>query len=203
MRFLAAFLMALALATPLSYAQTAPAQSEQPGFPIGVADYNRIVATSSAGRSMQQQLQQIRTQMLQAIQSEEQAIQAEAQRLSQAASGQTREQLLSNTTLTGQITANDRRAAALRQRAETDSRDYAFTEQSALQEFNRQLSPVLNEVMQQRGVVLVLDTNAIVQAAQQLDLTQDILTRLDQRVPAISVTRQTAPAAQAPAQPSR
>jgi outer membrane protein len=193
MRFIIVLLMAIGLGAPVAAAQDA----QQGGFPIGIVDYNQVLGGSSAGRSMQEQLNQIRTQMIQGIQTEEQAIQREAQSLAQQAQGQTRDQLLTNTTLTGQIAANDRRAQALRQRADADARDLAYTEQMALQQFNQALNPILAEVMQQRGIALLLDRSAVVQAAAQLDVTEDILTRFNQRVPSLSVQRQTAPAAPA------
>jgi hypothetical protein len=47
--------------------------------------------------------------------------------------------------------------------------------------------------MASRGAVLVVDRGAVVTMGQSVDITQEVITLLDQRSPSISVTRQTAP----------
>jgi Skp family chaperone for outer membrane proteins len=192
MRSLLMVLALLAVGVTPGFAQ----QATQ--FPIAVLDTDTVLGTSLAGRSLDQQLRQIQQQMVQEIQAEDQAIQQEGRRLAEASQGQTREQLLSNTQLTQQIAANDRRAAALRQRIQSNERDFLFTRQTAVQEFNRQLTPVISQVMEARGAALVVDASVVVQSVSAIDITQDVVARLDQASPTIRVTRQTAPP---PAQP--
>ncbi|MFZ4122263.1 MAG: OmpH family outer membrane protein [Caulobacterales bacterium] len=198
MRLFAIMVMALGL---VAAPQVAHAQAASSSFVV--LDTDTLANTSAAGRSLAAQLQTLQQQMVQEIVSEEQAIQAEARRLAEAAQGQTREQLLSNATLTGQIAANDRRADALRQRAEANNRDFGYTRMQSLNDLNRQLLPIVNEVMASRGAALVVDRSAVISFNPAIDITQEVLTRLDQRVPSVRVTRQTAPAQAQPAAPAR
>jgi outer membrane protein len=198
MRLFAIMVMALGL---VAAPQVAHAQATSSSFVV--LDTDTLANTSAAGRSLAAQLQTLQQQMVQEIVSEEQAIQAEARRLAEAAQGQTREQLLSNATLTGQIAANDRRADALRQRAEANNRDFGYTRMQSLNDLNRQLLPIVNEVMASRGAALVVDRSAVISFNPAIDITQEVLTRLDQRVPSVRVTRQTAPAPTQPAAPAR
>lgn len=191
MRLFAALVLALGLiaAPSVAHAQAGSA-------PFVVLNTDALLNESAAGRSLSSQLQQLEQQMVQELVSEEQAIQQEARRLAEAAQALTREQLLSNATLTGQIAANDRRAEALRQRAEANRRDYGYTRAMAVQSLNEQLAPIVNEVMAARGASAVIDRSAVVAVSPSIDVTADVIARLDQRVPSVRVTRQTAPAQQ-------
>ncbi len=190
MRYLAVILMVfgLTVATPTLEAHAQAAQSG-----VVVLDTQALLQNSSAGRSLGQQLQGIQEQMVSELATEERAIREEEARLQQAAQGLTRDQILSNSTLTSQMAANDRRATALQQRAQSSERDLAYTQMMAAQEFNRVLTPVLNEVMATRGAAVVLDRGAVVTMGGSVDITQDVIALLDQRSPSIAVTRQTAP----------
>jgi Skp family chaperone for outer membrane proteins len=190
MRFIAVIMMVLGLSVAMPV-QQAHAQAAQGS--IVVLDTQALLANSAAGRSLAQQLQAIQQQMVTELTTEERAIRDEETRLQQAASGLSRDQLLSNSTLTSQMAANDRRAQALQQRAEANQRDLGYTQMMAAQDFNRQLTPILNEVMTARGATIVLDRSAVVTMADGNNITQDVITRLDQRVPSVTVTRQTAP----------
>lgn len=191
MRYLAVILMVfgLTVATP---APEAHAQAVQTA--VVVLDTQQLLQNSSAGRSLAQQLQAIQEQMVNELASEERAIREEEARLQQAAQGLTRDQILSNSTLTSQMAANDRRGQALQQRAQASERDLAYTQMMAAQEFNRVLTPILNEVMASRGAVVVLDRSSVVTMGGTVDITADVIRLMDQRSPSISVTRQTAPA---------
>lgn len=190
MRFIAVIMMVfgLSVAMPVQQAHAQAAQGS-----IVVLDTQALLANSSAGRSLAQQLQAIQQQMVTELTTEERAIRDEETRLQQAASGLSRDQLLSNSTLTSQMAANDRRAQALQQRAESNQRDLGYTQMMAAQDFNRQLTPILNEVMTARGASIVVDRSAVVTMADAINITQDVIARLDQRVPSVTVTRQTAP----------
>lgn len=182
-----AFLAAPALVAP-AFAQTA-----QSGTVI-VVDGERILTQSAAGRDLQQRLQAITTQIQGELTPEQTALQTEQQALQTATQGQTQQQVQANTQLRTRIEAFNRRAETFRQRQMTAGRDLEYTRQQALIEFNRQITPILNEVMTARGASVVLDTNVASRMTANVDATADVLSRLDQRVRTVNVTRQAAPA---------
>jgi outer membrane protein len=192
MRHLAVVMMVfgLTVAAPVQEAAAQAAQSQ-----IVVLNTQRLMSDSAAGQSLSQQIGAIQQQVINELGNEERAIRAEEVRLQEAAAGLTRDQLLSNSTLTSQMAANDRRLQALQQRAAASERDLQYTELMALRDFNAQLGPIVDEVMASRGALYVLNSGAIVRSsASGVDITDEVIARLDQRLSNLTVTRQTAPA---------
>ncbi len=195
MRPVKTFVATMALAAVSLVTTPAIAQTSQSGTVI-VIDSERVVAQSQAGRSMSTQLQAIATQMQGEIQPEQTAVQAEQQRLQTATRNQTPQQIQANTQLSQQIEAFNRRVETLRTRQMTLARDLEHTRGQALQTFNTQITPVLNELLTARGAAVVLDASVASRFTPNVDATADLIARLDQRVRTISVTRQAAPAQQ-------
>ena len=75
------------------------------------------------------------------------------------------------------------------------SQEYAATEQKAFIDFNTALEPVLLEVVKEKGAQVVLSKSQAVFSSDTVDGTPAIVSKLDQRTPAITVVRQRAPAA--------
>ncbi|MGE0044795.1 MAG: OmpH family outer membrane protein [Hyphomonadaceae bacterium] len=196
---------ALAAAFALACAAMSPAyaQSGQSGAVI-VVDGERILSQSQAGRDMTQRLQAVAAQIQGELTPEQTALTTEQQRLANATRNQTQEQIRANSQLTTQIEAFNRRAETFRNRQVQSARDLEHTRNLAIQEFNRQITPILNEVMTSRGAVAILDTTVASRFLPSADATADVISRLDQRVRTINVTRTAAPAPpQPPAQQNR
>ncbi|MBI1250041.1 MAG: hypothetical protein GC189_01035 [Alphaproteobacteria bacterium] len=194
MRLVKTLLVAAGLALTPAAATTAAAQAG----PVIVLNYDRVFAESAAGNDVRQKLEGVRTQMRNELQPESQAVQAETERVQQATQGQTQEAVRANTALMQQINALQQRTIALAQREQQLARDLQYTEARALQEYNVQLTPIVREVMQQRGANAVLNSAGVTLYTEQIDATADVLQRLNASVQTINVTRQTAPAPQQP-----
>lgn len=52
------------------------------------------------------------------------------------------------------------------------------------------LRPVLNEIMEERGAELILDARTVVASASALDVTEDVIARLDQVAPQIELRQE-------------
>lgn len=193
MRFLK--IVAITAGIAMAGATPALAQRAQNGSVI-VMDYERVLTTSVAGRDVEAKLRQIAEQMQAELQPEQTAVQAEAQALQTATRGQTQEQIQRNSSLNQRVTAFNTRAEAFRAQQVTRARDLEFTRQTALQEFNRQVEPIVTEVMNARRAGVVVDRSSVQIMAEGVDATADIISRLDQRVRTINVTRTAAPAPQ-------
>lgn len=196
MRFLK--IAAISVGIVMAGASPALAQRAQNGSVI-VMDYERELTTSVAGRDVEAKLRQIAEQMQAELQPEQTAVQTEAQALQTATRGQTQEQIQRNSSLNQRVTAFNTRAEAFRAQQVARARDLEYTRQQALLEFNRQVEPIVTEVMNARRAGVVVDRSSVQIMAEGVDATPDIISRLDQRVRTINVTRQTAPAPQQPA----
>lgn len=187
----------LVLAAGLALAAPAPAMAQRgAAASVIVMDYQRIISTSVAGRDLEARIRQIAEQMQAELQPESTAVQQEAQALQTATQGRSQDQIQRDSALRTRVQAFETRANALRQQQVARARDLEYTRQQAFNEFNRQLEPIVQEVMEARRAGVVLDRAGVQLVAEGVDATADIISRLDQRVRTINVTRQTAPAPQ-------
>ncbi|NWG54537.1 MAG: OmpH family outer membrane protein [Hydrogenophilaceae bacterium] len=189
---------AAALVLTLVALAAAPAHA-QSGAAV-IVNTETILTQSLAGRDMAQRLQAIQTQMQGELQPDQTWLQQEGQALAQARQGQTDEQVRANSQLVRRFEEFERRRQAFAQRLATLERDMQYTQLMARQEFNRQLTPIVREVMQARNAQIVVDRSTVLLANEGVDATQDVLRLMDERVRTINVTRQTAPAPQQPQQ---
>ncbi|MDX2238816.1 MAG: OmpH family outer membrane protein [Hyphomonadaceae bacterium] len=191
-------LIAAGAALALAPVAAMSAHAQQAGTVV-VFNYDRVLADSTAGNDLETKLNQIRDQMRAEVQPEQQALQAENQRLASATQGQTADAIRANPQLTQQINDFQRRGQALAQREQTLARDLQYTQAQAVAEFDRQLTPIVREVMTARGAAAVLNTNSVALYSPTADVTDDIMTRFNNSVRTITVTRQSPPAPQAAA----
>lgn len=195
MRFLRPVLAAAAVATMLCAAPVAMAQRGGANS-VMVLNYQRIIESSDVGRDMTTKLGQIGQQMSGELQPDAQSIEAEQQSIQQATQGMNEEQVRRNTGLTQRVEAFAARVQTFRQRQNAMARDLEYTRQVTLQEFNTQVTPIVREVMESRNASVVLDASTVQLSQPNVDATDDVVQRLNQRVRTLNVTRQQAPAAQ-------
>jgi Skp family chaperone for outer membrane proteins len=176
-----------------------------------VLNYQRLLAETALGRDMAAKLQQVRAQVgaeAQALAPEQQSLAQESQRLNALRRNRTDEQVRADAALAPQFQALAQRAQQFEARAQSMRGDLECTQALAVREFDRQASPIIRSVMEQRGAGAVFDTSAILQHLPQFEITNTVIQQLDQN-PATrtaNVTRhalaecQAQPPAQVPAQ---
>ncbi len=195
MRFLKTILAAAAFAAVAGPASVALAQPSQTASVI-VIDYERIIATSDVGRDMTAKLQAIATQMQGEVGPEQTSLEAEQTSIQQATQGMTGEQVQGNAALNTRVQQFAQRLEALRARQIGLARDLEFTRQRTLQDFNTQITPIVQEVMTSRNAGVVIDASVAQLYAPTVNATDDVISRLNQRLRTMNVTRQSAPAQQ-------
>jgi outer membrane protein len=158
-----------------------------------VIDGQRVMTNSQAGRDMNTKLRAIETQMQQELQPEAQALQTEGQAINQARGNQTEEQIRRNSQLTQRMEAYQRRAQAFAARRQQMARDLEYTTVTARNEFGRHAKTALDQVLQQRRAAVAIDASVVQSNTNNVDATNDMISRLDGAVRTINVTRQTAP----------
>lgn len=192
----AASIAALALgaatvATPAFAQAAAPAAAPAPQSMILIVDMERLGAESAAGKSGAQQLQ-----------SKAQSVQARAKQLSDSLNAEVeavRRQQQTNAMAPEALQAKERE---LNQKQNTYRQEIANREQDLQrsQAYVREqifgaVGPIIGQVMRERGASVVLAREAALSFNSALDVTADVIRRLDTALPRVSVTP---PAQQAP-----
>jgi outer membrane protein len=62
------------------------------------------------------------------------------------------------------------------------------TQANVLRQINERLNPIINQAMTARGANLAMSVDATLAHAQTVDITNDVLARLNQALPSVSVT---------------
>jgi Skp family chaperone for outer membrane proteins len=94
------------------------------------------------------------------------------------------------------ITAFQTQERNAQQELATGQRNLQSTELHVNQQIGRQLIPIVQTVATARGATIAVDKNTTLFSAPTLDITNEVLTQLNQRLPSVSVT----PLPQPPAQ---
>lgn len=182
----ASALAALAFAAPVA-AQTLPAAV------IVVVDMDRVFNTSIAGKTaqgelktrldgIQSRLTQLRTQ----LGTEQQAL---------AKSRPTAPGPAATAWETKARDLQTRSEAAEKELAQRD-RDFQASRQNVLKQLNDAAQPLISTIMRERGASIVLAEGATLQHAASIDVTADVVARLDKALPRVSTAT---PAATTPA----
>jgi Skp family chaperone for outer membrane proteins len=180
--------------------QTTPAPGTTATAPgaapvILTVDRGAILRTSTAGKELVRQVDELGKAMEAKYGDEEKKLRADAQELQEQAG------VLS-------ADARQKKERELRDRSEKLQRKVQ-EEQAAIQnginiartQIEQALGPILNTLFQERGATIILDRGTIVLGKVDIDITATTIQRLDQVLPTVVVTPQApAPGAEQPAQ---
>ena len=183
---------ALALVSA-SIVVAAPIATAQ-GANIIVIDEGRILRDSKAGKDLQNKLKNIQAQIKRELEPTSNSLQTEGKSLEARAKGKTAEQLRADTNLVNSINSFRRKQSEFARKSQIAAQELALTERKGLQEFNKILEPVLNDVIKEKNAQIVLSRSAVVFSGPSVDATQAVISKLDQRSPSVNVSRQRLPA---------
>jgi Skp family chaperone for outer membrane proteins len=190
-----AALAALSLAMP-----GAAVAQRTPGAVIVLVDSSRVYRDCSACKAAQTQLETQITQLRQRAQTLGQPLETEMQSIQQAAAAARNQQGAARTTaeaaLQTRVQALQNRQNTANQELQGREQTIRSTEAHVLQQINVRLNPIINQVMIAHNANLAVDVGATMAHAAQLDVTNEVLTALNQQLPSVSVT----PLPQQPAQ---
>ncbi|RMH48532.1 MAG: OmpH family outer membrane protein [Alphaproteobacteria bacterium] len=163
---------AIALALALALSGAAAAQTE--GLPLVVVDQERILQQSLAGKALLAEEEALTTRLIEerrslerAFEEEERALAARRDELSREAFA--REAADFDARVRAARTAQDEKAIALQRSIEANRKRFLDS-----------LQPVLVEVMQRFGASVMLDVRAVLLADPSLDVTGEVISRLDE-----------------------
>ena len=161
----------------------APAQRVNTAL-VAIVDTQRGLRECTACVAANQQLQTQVTALQQRAQQLGQPLQTEGQSIQtaiQALNGREPDAALQQ-----RITAFEARQNSAQQEIQTQQQTLERNRQYVTQQIGTALDPILTEVMQARGANVVLDKNATMAAGASLEVTTDVLTRLNQRLPSVN-----------------
>jgi len=173
-------------------AQTAGPTNPGPAIP-GVCVYfnQQLMAQSTAGQAVQARMQQLATEVQgeltpygTAIQTEAQALQAGASTIP-AAEQQTRRQAL------------QQRVSEAQQLEQTRSEELRYTLSEQRRLISAAVEPLLVAIYQEKGCGIMLDRESVFIMNPAMDVTADVITRLNASLPTLSFNRLPVPAQQA------
>ena len=183
---------AITIAAPFVFVAPALAQALPPPVII-IVDMDRVIGDSAAGKQAagelktrndanQARLASLRTQF---------GSEGETLQKSQPAQGAAPAAV---TAFQGKVRDFQQRQQAAEADLQKRDRDFQLSRQYVLKQITDAATPVITAVMRERGATIVLPENATVQHSASLDVTTDVLARLDKALPRVSTT---APAAAA------
>jgi len=194
-----AMLFSAAIA-PAFAAGPPPAPQGQPqGLPapkILVIDRAAILQLSKVGQDVAKQIQTYGDQAKKQLAGLQRALQAEGQAIQQQIA------ILAPDAKQKKIAAFEAKQSALQVIAQRKEQDIQAGFLAARQAIEKQLVPILQGLMQQRGANMILDKNAVVFATTGIfDITQPAIDQLNQKLPGFKV--QLGGGAPAPAMPAK
>lgn len=173
-------------------AVTAPIASAQ-GTNIIVIDQARIMRDSAAGKDIQTKLQAIGTSMEQELNPTATALSTEGQALEGKTANMTQQQILANEALKTEVTNYARKAQEFNIKRQIAGQELSLTERKAWADFFEQLRPILQEVVTERGAQIIMERSELTYADPAIDASDLVISKMNSRVPTISVVRQKLP----------
>ncbi len=162
---------------------SATAQQSGKAPVILILNQGQVLATSKAGQSMKPQLETLQKQANDELNAEVEKIVKEGEDL------QKQKGLLAEDVWTQraqQVAIKQNNLPTLR---EVKVRELSIAEQSAVQKINDAMLPILQSIVESRGATVLLDRSAVMYAAADTDITQQVITELDKKLSTVKVEK--------------
>ena len=179
-------LAALLLVLPVLPAERAGAQ-QLPATVAAVIDYQRILEEAKAAQSIAAQIESRRRTFQDEISREEQRLREADQAFAKQRS------LLTPEALSEKRRAFEQEVAEVQQLVQQRRRTLDRASAQALNEVDKALIEIVTGIARERGITLVLQRSQVLFFANAIDLTEEVLVELDQRLPDVRVPQGTEP----------
>lgn len=177
----------LTLAAAVTLAAPAPAQAQRlPAAVVAVVDTSRIYRECTACRAAQAQLQSQVTALQTRQQTLTTQLRTEGQAIQTAINALPNKQ--PNAALRTRIEAFQTREQQANQELARSQQRIQSTQANVLRQINERLGPIINQVMTARGASVAVDVDATLAHSAGINVTADVLTRLNSVLPSVSVT---------------
>lgn len=173
----AALLIAGALPAP-ALAQSAPAAT------IIVVDIERVVSQSAAGKQAMGEIQGKVT----ALQTRANALQGQLKTEADAIQAGQASKSLAGPALETRVKAFGDKQQSAQQEVGRLENEIQRSRQFVLQQISDGVGPIVSQLMKERGANIALPKGATLQHAAALDVTAEVISRLDKSLPKVSTT---------------
>ncbi len=176
-------------------AAAVPAAAQQLSPPvIMIVDMDRVVNESAAGKQAATDLQAKAQQLATRRTTLAGQLQSEAQAIGQGQQNKT----LAGPALEQRVKAFQDKENAANQELARGQEELARSRQYVIQQISTASDPIITQIMRERGASIALQKGATLQHTASLEVTNDVIGRLNTSLPKVSVTP---PAPTAPAAP--
>ncbi|GHD46766.1 hypothetical protein GCM10017083_16260 [Thalassobaculum fulvum] len=176
-------LLILGVPTGLLHAQTAPpsAPAEVAELPVAVVDVQGIMRAAQAAKAIHEQIETRRSAYQEEVSAEEKRLRTVEQDLAQQRS------ILAPEAYQQKVRQFQSQVAEVQRQVQMRKRELDETFAKAMNEVRKSLVSVVAEIAEQRGIKLVLFKSQIVIAEKSLDVSDETLKRLNERLPTVKV----------------
>lgn len=181
-------LVALAMTTATV---PAAAQKLSPAV-IMVVDMERVINESAAGQKASTELQS----KVNALQTRGQALQSKLQQEAKAIQDGQQNKSLQGAALEQRVKAFQESQESARNELGQLEQQIQASRNHVMKQISDAATPIITEVMRERGATIVLDQDATIQHTGSVNVTNDIIARVNTNLPNVSTTPPAQPAQQ-------
>jgi len=179
------FFLAAIAASTVAIPSAAQAQ-RLPGAVVAVVDTGRIYSQCTACQAARTQLQSQATALQNRQQTLTNQLRTEGQPIQTAVNALAGKQ--PDAALRARIEAFQRKEQQANQELAQGQQRLQSIQANVLRQINERLNPIINQTMTARGANLAVDVDATLAHSATLDITADVLARLNSALPSVSVT---------------
>lgn len=175
---MAAFLLIAGALPATVLAQAAPAAT------IIVVDIERVVSQSAAGKQAMSEIQGKVT----ALQTRANTLQGQLKTEADAIQAAQANKSLAGPALEARVKAFQQKQQSAQQEIGRLENEIQRSRQHVLQQISEAVGPIVAQLMKERGANIAVPKAATLQHAPALDVTAEVITRLDKSLPKVSTT---------------
>ncbi len=158
-----------------------------------VVDSQKVISDSKVGKYVSTQIQSIETSASSEVQAKLTAVQNKAKNLQTQYGGQSQQALASNAAFKSQYEQLIKDEQKFKEEYAKINQEMQITRQKAIIPVMQKFSQIVNQVGAERSADVVLDRNSALYVSPTSDITQTVLSRLDQQMTTTPVVRERLP----------
>ncbi len=194
-------LMALALAGAALPAFAPAAAQQLPPAVIVLVDLAEMIDTSAAAKAAAVELKPKADALQSRLGTLRTSLQAEEKTLRDTQPQQGAPQAAVQAWQAKVVEFQNRQQQA-EQEVQRRQQEIETSRQWIIKQINDAAQPIIGQIMRERGATIAMDERATLQHTPAVDITADVIARLDKALPKVSITPPAPPAAPAPAAPA-
>lgn len=171
----------VAICAAPAFAQTAPAAAPAAGSKIAVVNTQSIMRDSTAAKSVREQLDAKQKSYQTDIGKKEEALQKEDQELAKQKGA------LAKEAFEAKIKAFREKATATQKEVQDKKATLDAAYERSVIQIQKTVSDIITELAKEKGFTIALANSVVLYNEPGMDISNDVLTRLNQRLPKIDV----------------